>query len=75
MPSLVPFEEVEAIILLNICQFIITSDITKNSMLLSLSRILRNLAKNKGFTIDDSYRSPSGLNYQTNVMFKYISDF
>ena len=54
MPSLVPFEEVEAIILLNICQFIITSDITKNSMLLSLSRILRNLAKNKGFTIDDS---------------------
>ena len=26
------------------------------------------------YDIDDSYRSKSGLNYQTNVMFKYISD-
>ncbi len=74
MPNLVPFEEVEAIILLNVCQFILSCDLGKNSMLLCLSKILRDLAKNKGYDIDASYRSPSGLSHQTNVMLNYISD-
>lgn len=73
MPKLVPFDEIEAIILLNVCQFIITCDLTKNSMLLCLSKVLRKLARNKGYDIDNSYRSTSGLNYQTNVMFNHIS--
>lgn len=74
MPNLVPFEEIEAIILLSLCQFLLICDLTKKSMLSCFSKILRNLATNKGYNIDDSYRSPSGLNYQTNVMFKYILD-
>ena len=74
MSNFVPFEEIEAVILLSVCQFILTYDLTKNSMLLCLSKILRNLAISKGYNTDDSYRSPSGLNYQTNVMFKYILD-
>ena len=73
MPNLVPFEEIEAIILLSVCQFILKYEMPKNSMLMVLSNILRNYAKNKGKNIDDSFRSTSGLSYQTNVMLKYLS--
>ena len=73
MSKLVPFEEAEAIILLNVCQFITACGLPKSSMVLCLSNVLRKLAGNKGYDIDDSYRSPSGLNYQINVMFDHIS--
>ena len=73
MPNLVPFEEIEAIILLSVCQFILKYEMPKNSMLMVLSNILRNYAKSKGKNIDDSFRSTSGLSYQTNVMLKYLS--
>lgn len=73
MPNLVPFEEIEAIILLSVCQFILKNELAKNSMLMVLSNILRNYAKCKGKNIDDSFRSTSGLSYQTNVMLKYLS--
>lgn len=73
MPNLVPFEEIEAIILLSVCKFVLGCNLAKNSMLMCLSKILRNMATNKKHHIDNSYRSTSGLNYQSNVMYKYIS--
>ena len=47
MPNLVPFEEIEAIILLSVCQFVLICNVSKNSMLMCLSKILRDLATNK----------------------------
>ena len=73
MPNLVHFEEIEAIILLSVCQFILKNELAKNSMLMVLSNILRNYAIFKDKNIDDSFRSTSGLSYQTNVMLNYIS--
>lgn len=73
MPNLVPFDEVEAIILLSVCKFILDNELTKNSMLVCLSNILRSYAQSKGNHVDNSFRSTSGLSYQTNVMLKYIS--
>ena len=73
MPNLVPFEEIEAIILLSVCKFVLDCNLAKNSMLICLSKILRDLAINKNQNIDDSYRSTSGLSYQSNVMYKHIS--
>lgn len=73
MSNLVPFDETEAIILLSVCKFILVCNLSKNSMLDCLSKILKALATSKNRKIDESYRSVSGLNYQTNVMFRFIS--
>ena len=73
MPKFIQFEEVEAIILVNVCQFITTCNLTKNSMFFCLSKVLRRLARNKGYDINNSCRSPSDLNYQIKVMFDHIS--
>lgn len=73
MSNLIPFEKIEAIILLSVCRFIYENELTKNSMLVCLSNTLRGYARHKGNMIDDSFRSTSGLSYQTNVMLNYLS--
>ena len=41
MSNLVPFDETEAIILLSVCKFILVCNLSKNSMLDCLSKILK----------------------------------
>ena len=60
MPILMPFEEIEAIILTSACQFVLICNLNRNSVLTCLSKVLRNLALNKSTDIDESYRSKNG---------------
>lgn len=73
MSANVPFDKYEAAILLAVCLWAHENAIPGRIAAHVLSKILRDLAQNRGFEFDDSFRSVSGLLYQMRVMNEALS--
>lgn len=73
MSTNILFDKYEAVLLLAVCLWTAEYSVPTNMAAHILSMILRELAKNRSFEFDSSFRSVSGLLYQMRVMHTELS--